>query len=252
MMKNILVLTLLVAIVSHLPAQKNVETLVFDDLGYFNKVSVGPMINLELIQGDRESAKIEYKRVEQENIIVKVTGKTLKVYLDKAKMLPERRKEWEGNHYRHINIYRGARITAYVTVRDLKRIEARGEERVYSAKPLIVEKLKIKAYGEANIYFSSLKADRLKVVMYGANDLEIREGIAKKQVIKGYGDTFVDNMDLLTDKTKVGILGESEINVNAKDYLRLSSLGETVLKYDGVPRVNRWFTIGENQMYRVR
>ena len=88
--------------------------------------------------------------------------------------------------------------------------------------------------------------------MYGANDLEIREGIAKKQVIKGYGDTFVDNMDLLTDKTKVGILGESEINVNAKDYLRLSSLGETVLKYDGVPRVNRWFTIGENQMYRVR
>ena len=240
------------SVTAHLSAQRKTETMSFDNIDYFNKISLGPMINLELVQGDREALEIDYRRVDQENIIVKVSGKTLKVYLDKAKMLPERRKEWRGNRKQYVDIYRGAQITAYVTLRDLKKIEVRGEERIYSAEPLIVEKLKIKAYGESDIRLASLKADRLKVVMYGSNDLEIEEGIAKKQVIKGIGDTYVDNMELLTDKTKVGILGESEIKVNAKDYLRLSSLGESVVRYNGVPRINRWFTIGENHMYRER
>ncbi len=251
-MKNSITFMLLMSVSIMLPAQTNMDTLTFDDLNYFNKILVGPMINLEFVQGDDERVRIVYRNVEEENINVKVSGKTLEVYLDDAKIVPKRKKEWRGRHHRRINVYRAARITAYVTVRDLKRLEIRGEEFVHCDKPLVVDKLKIKSYGEADINLVSLKADRLKVVMYGSNDLKIREGIAKKQVIKGYGDSYVDNRDLLTDKTKIGIMGESEIRVNARDYLRLSSLGETTLKYHGLPRVNRWFTIGENNIYRVR
>ena len=89
-------------------------------------------------------------------------------------------------------------------------------------------------------------------MLWGEHDLRIKEGIVKKQVIKGVGDNNIQNEDLITNVTKVGVLGETEIDVNAKDYLRLSSLGESVVKYSGLPRINRWFTIGENNMYRVR
>lgn len=223
-----------------------------EEVKYFNKITVGPMINLELIQGEGQEVDVSYKNVEPEDIHIKVVGKTLKIHLDRSKYLPKRRKEWRGSYYERVNIYERASITAKVTLRDLKRLESRGEERIYAEKPLIIDKLKVKVYGEYDIWFTSLKADRLKAVMYGTNNLRIKEGIVKKQVIKGIGDNVVKNADLMTDRTKVGIIGESHVRVNARDYLRFSSLGETTLEYSGLPRINRWFTIGENDMYHIR
>ncbi|TRX51402.1 DUF2807 domain-containing protein [Fulvivirga sp. M361] len=229
--------------------QKSIK---LEEVEYFNKISVGPMINLEFTQGETESVEVKYRNVEEDDINIKIVGKTLKVYLDKSKYLPQRRKEQTGSYYQRVNVYERASVTAVVTVRDLKKIESRGEERIYSEKGLITDKLKIKAYGESDIRLNSLKADRLKVVMYGTHNLKIKEGIVKRQVIKGIGDNVVKNTDLLTDRTKVGIIGESHVRINARDYLRLSSLGETTLEYSGLPRINRWFTIGENDMHQMR
>ncbi|MEM9391457.1 MAG: DUF2807 domain-containing protein [Bacteroidota bacterium] len=233
-------------------AQKSDQTLNINDIGYFNKVSIGPHVNLHFVQGDEEEVKIDYRRIDEEDIHVKRVGKTLKIYLEKSKNLPKKVKVYNGMYKEKVSIYAHARVTAYVTVRDLKKIVTKGEEFVYSDKPLVVDKLKIKSYGSSDIRLTSLKADRLKAVLWGEHDLRIKEGIVKKQVIKGIGDNNIQNEDLITNVTKVGVLGETEIDVNAKDYLRLSSLGESVVKYSGLPRINRWFTIGENNMYRVR
>lgn len=232
-------------------AQSNKQTLSIDDIRYFNKISVGPHVNLHFVQGDTEEVRIEYRRIEEEDIHVKVVGNTLKIYLDHSKVLPKRVKEWQGMYYERVSIYERSSVTAFVTVRELKKIISKGEEFIYSDEPLVVDKLKIKSYGSSDIRLTSLKADRLKAVLYGEHDLRIKEGLVKKQVIKGIGDNNIQNEDLITNVTKVGILGESEVDVFAKDYLRLSSLGATVVKYSGLPRINRWFTIGENDMYRV-
>ncbi|MEO1098682.1 MAG: DUF2807 domain-containing protein [Bacteroidota bacterium] len=233
-------------------AQKSDQTLNINDIGYFNKISVGPHVKLHFVQGDKEEVKIDYRRIDEEDIHVKLVGKTLKIHLEKSKTLPKKVKVYNGMYKEKVNVYARARVTAYVTVRDLKKIVSKGEEFVYSDKPLVVDKLKIKSYGSSDIRLTSLKADRLKAVLWGEHDLRIKEGIVKKQVIKGVGDNNIQNEDLITNVTKVGVLGETEIDVNAKDYLRLSSLGESVVKYSGLPRINRWFTIGENNMYRVR
>ncbi len=233
-------------------AQNNKQTLELDDLGYFNKISVGPHINLQFTQGDAEKVSIDYRRVDLEDIHVKVVGKTLKIYLHDSKILPKKVKVWQGTYNERVNVYGRANITAYVTVRELKKIETRGEEFIHCNTPLVVDKFKIKSYGSSDIRIASLKADRLKIALYGDHDLKIKEGIVKKQVIKGVGDNHVRNEDLMTRITKAGIMGESEIDVNAKDYLRLSSLGESTVKYSGKPRINRWFTIGENDLYHMR
>lgn len=233
-------------------AQREQQTLAVNDIGYFNKISVGPHVNLHFVQGDKEEVKIDYRRVDKEDIHVKLVGKTLKIYLEKSKTLPKKVKVYNGRYKEKVNVYDRANVTAYVTVRDLKKIESRGEEFIYSDKPLVLDKLKIRSYGSSEIRLASLKADRFKAVLWGDHDLRIKEGIVKKQVIKGIGDNNIQNEDLITHVTKVGVLGETEVDVNAKNYLRLSSLGESTVKYSGLPRINRWFTIGENNMYRVR
>ncbi|MEM9859526.1 MAG: DUF2807 domain-containing protein [Bacteroidota bacterium] len=232
--------------------QTNDNTLTINEIGYFNKISIGPHVNLHFVQGDEEEIKVDYRRIDEEDIHVKIVGKTLKIYLDKAKNLPKKVKVYNGKYKEKVSVYDRSRVTAYVTVRDLKKIQSKGEEFIYSDKPLVVDKLKIKSYGASEIRLASLKADRLKAVLWGDHDLRIKDGMVKKQVLKGIGDNNIQNEDLVTFVTKVGVLGDTEVDVNAKDYLRLSSLGESTVKYSGMPRVNRWFTIGDNNMYRVR
>ncbi|MEM7107095.1 MAG: DUF2807 domain-containing protein [Bacteroidota bacterium] len=251
-MKKLTILLLLNLAFNYSYAQISQHLLSVNDIGYFNKISVGPHVSLRLAQGDREEVNIDYRRIDEEDIHVKIVGNTLKIYLEKSKNLPKKVKVYNGRYKEKVNVYDRVRVTAYVTVRDLKKIESKGEEFIYSDKPLVLDKLKIKSYGSSDIRLSSLKADRLKVVLWGDHDLRIKEGIVKKQVIKGIGDNNIQNEDLITNVTKVGVLGETEVDVNARDYLRLSSLGEAVVKYSGLPRINRWFTIGENNMYRVR
>ncbi|MEM6523787.1 MAG: DUF2807 domain-containing protein [Bacteroidota bacterium] len=233
-------------------SQKGDHSLEINDIGYFNKISIGPHVNLHFIQGDEENVKIDYRRIDEEDIHVKLVGKTLKIYLDKSKNLPKKVKIYNGRYKEKVSVYDRSRVTAYVTVQDLKKIESKGEEYIYSDQPLVVDKLKIKSYGSSDIRLSSLKADRFKAVLWGDHNLRIKDGIVKKQVLKGIGDNDIQNEDLISNITKVGVLGDTQVDVNAKDYLRLSSLGESVVKYSGLPRINRWFTIGENNMYRVR
>ena len=145
-------------------AQIEKQTIDVKDIGYFNKISVGPHINLHFVQGDKEEVKVDYRRVDEQDIHVRIVGNTLKIYLERSKRIPKKVKVYNGMYNEKVNVYERASVTAYVTVRDLKKIVSKGEEFIYSDEPLIVDKLKIKSYGSSDIRLVSLKADRLKAV----------------------------------------------------------------------------------------
>ena len=81
-------LILVLCMGSTLLAQERTES-----LKYFNKLVVSPHIELILIKGDHEQVVWDFKNISEDKLNVELDGKTLHLYLDKAKITPKLQKK---------------------------------------------------------------------------------------------------------------------------------------------------------------
>ena len=66
----------------------------------FEKVIVSPHIEVILVEGNEESVKIENAKVSDDKINIEVEGKTLRLYLDGAKVITKsERRDGDRNYY---------------------------------------------------------------------------------------------------------------------------------------------------------
>jgi hypothetical protein len=213
------------------------------DLKDFDKIIVSPKINLVLVKGDEESIRIEYHGVRHpENIIIKQTGRKVHVYLDRAKIydIGVRRDNMMGRKER----YRAATITAYVTYKELRVIETRGEGNVTCDSPIEAKRLKVKAYGETDIRLSHVEAATVKARLYGANTLEIAEGDAGHVSYKVYGENQIDTRGLKAVTSSTTIYGEGKLMLFSTDEVRVNSFGDPSLIVSGSPVISKGIIIG--------
>ena len=232
---------------STLSAQERTES-----LKYFNKLVVSPHIELILIKGDQEQVVWDFKNISEDKLNVELDGKTLHLYLDKAKVTPKLRKNPKNGWNYKESIYRNARVKAYVTYRDLESLEVRGAEMVISKDPLVSERFRLKLYGEGNAYFSSIEAEQFKASLYGEFGLDIGGGHAPLQSYRCYGENLVRAVQFEGQDVSATIYGESDLNLNASRNMKVSSLGEGKVFYKGAAELHKGLMLGETSISRSK
>jgi hypothetical protein len=218
------------------------------DLKSFHRIVASPHINLVLQKGSTESIRLVYDRVSADKINIEVTNKTLKIYLDDARMT-EKTERVGYNQKR--GIYHDVNVTAYVTYRDIDHLEIRGNQELTCLDPLKAETFTLKAYGENEITLTHIKTDYFKTSLYGENDLRIKSGKADYQKYRLFGDNKIDTRELKSYSTIANIYGESNLKLTSEDELKISAFGDPQVMYKGNAQVSRRFVFGEAKIERV-
>jgi len=218
------------------------------DLKSFNKIVVSPKVNLILEKGDKESLRLTYSDVEAEKINIKVKGNTLSIYLDDARVTEKT--ERVSQHERR-GIYRDVSVTAYVTYVDLKSLEIRGDQELTCNGPIDTKKFKLKAYGENEIRFASLKTETFKTTMYGRNDLKIKAGETDYQKYRLFGENKIDTQALSSHDATTNIYGESKVKLTTQGELRVTSFGESEVTYSGNAQISRGLILGKTSIEKL-
>ena len=217
----------------------------------FEKVIISPHIEVTFVEGEEESVMINNAKVSMDKINVEVEGKTLRLYLDGARVVTKTEKinnnSWKGNH----SIYNGTQVTATVTYKKLNRLSVRGEEIVRLTSAMNQEDLKLTIYGESKIYFDDLTTNELTVAIYGESYLEFAAGSVDRQVYRAYGESEVNAYEVANKSTKITAYGESNFRLNVSDRLKVTCYGETSVNYAGSPEVERGIVIGEAEIRKI-
>ncbi|MFD1003512.1 GIN domain-containing protein [Ohtaekwangia kribbensis] len=217
------------------------------DLRSFNRVIASPRINVILEEGDHESIRLVYSNVSADKINIEVKGKTLRLYLDDARVTDKlERENWGKN-----SVYRNATITAYVTYRQLKHLEIRGAQELTCKSELKAKKFKLKAYGENEITLASINTEYLKTSFYGENELKIKGGTAEYQKYRLFGENKIDTQALKSFSTITNIYGESKIKLTTQDELRVNSFGESRVSYNGDAQVSKGLIFGRAHIDKI-
>jgi hypothetical protein len=213
------------------------------NLKHFTRVVASPRVNVVLIQGEHESIRIRYENLQPGSINAKVTGNTLRIYLNDARKI-EPTARAEHRHGSRESLYNGASVTAYVTYRDLERVEIRGNQALTCESLIDTEKFTLCAYGENEITLKSVKAEYFKAKMYGENRLRIASGRTTEQKYLLYGENKIDTERMRSDYSFTRIFGEGSIRINSSDEVLIDAFGEPRIYVDGGAVINRRFVIG--------
>jgi len=220
-------------------------------VAHFDKIIVSPHIQVSFVKGDIESVIIETTTVPNEKINVEVVGKTLRLYLDGAKMVTKSEKvdgdKWKGKR----SIYEGTIVTAIVTYKSLEELSLRGEETFVCESQLEGEKFRLKIYGESQVYLNNVVLGTLQTTIYGESYLELKEGTIERQKIIAYGETKINTLGVSSTSVKITAYGEGSYRVKVSDKLKVTAYGEATIAYEGDPEVDKGITIGEVTIRKI-
>lgn len=242
-MKNIvLAIALSLVVITSANAQE-----ITSHLKPFSRVIASPHINLVLTRGDQESIRLVYKGVDAERINIKQHGRTLHIYLDKAKYAEKKNKYG----YTTTSMYADAELTAYVTYCALEEIEIRGNQELSCLDPIRSSRFALRAYGENEITFASLNTEYFITRLYGENKLRVDDGKADFQKYSLYGNNTINTIALKSYSATANIFGESSLQLHTDDELKVSSFGEGEVIYAGNPHVNHRLVVGNARVSRL-
>ncbi len=236
-----LFILLLVGLVSSISCQaQDLE----NGVNSFNKITVSPGVNLILKKGDHESVKVIYNDIPKSKVNVVVNGNKLKIYLDDARVVEKQVRIFNKGNTQKQGIYHGASITAYVTYKELKGVEIRGEQEFRCDDEIKTKKFKLKAYGETEIRLAALDTKKFKVSLYGKNDVRIKAGVADDQVYRLFGDNKINTIGLKSATATTRIYGEGKVSIYASEEVRINSFGEPMINIEGTSIISKGIILG--------
>ncbi len=207
-----------------------------------------PRINVVLEKGTQESIRLVYDGVREEKINIAITGRTLRLYLDKARKV-ERMKPESKYHERRQSMYAGAKVTAYITYRKLDALEIRGDQELTCKDEIESEEFTLRAYGENDITLASLRTGFFKAKLYGNNSLYVGSGRTLEQKYLLYGENKIDSNGLRSDYIITSIFGEGSLTINSTEEVRIDAFGEPQIYVAGGAHINRRLVIGKASIF---
>ncbi|PCJ98753.1 MAG: adhesin [Flavobacteriaceae bacterium] len=245
-LKILVVLILAVLGVKNVQAQSKTS-----NVAHFNKVIVSPHIQVVFRQGDEESVHIETTNVSYDKINIEVHGKTLRLYLDDAKMVTKSEKVKNDKWKSKQSIYKGTQVSAVVTYKNLKELSLRGEETFVCESPITIEKFRLKIYGESQVYLNEVTLQTLHTTIYGKSYLEIKVGTITHQRFTAYGEGKINALGVDNTTTKITSYGEGNFRLNISETLKVTAYGEAIVAYEGNPAVHKGIVIGETIIRKI-
>jgi Putative auto-transporter adhesin, head GIN domain len=140
------------------------------------------------------------------------------------------------------------KLRAYVSFKDIKRLDASGACDVIVAGSLNVTTLSIQMSGACD-FTGKVKADVLKLNLSGASDAKI-SGTAGTAVIESSGASDVKGYDLVTDICKVKVSGASDVNITVNTELSASATGASDISYKGSALIKDIHSSGASSVSR--
>lgn len=235
--------TLLIAIftTSLASAQAKGET---QSLEHFDRIMASQFVKVVLQKGESESIRFDYYDIDPEMVNVKVRRKKLMIYLDDARLFEKRHKYYYMGQKHSVSRYGHRYVTAYVTYKDLRGIDIRGEKGVTCESPIVTNKFKLKVYGENDVSLASLQTEKFKASVFGANNVEINGGAVKHQVYRLFGENKINTQKLESNTAVSRLYGEGTLTLNAQDELKISAFGEPEIRLDGPAHINKNIILG--------
>jgi len=211
----------------------------------FDRIVASQYVQVVLEKGDQESIRLEYDGVSPEVVNVKVKRKKLHIYLDDAKLVGKQEKYYHNGQKYTRNRYNNVSVTAYITYKELRGLEIRGEEGMVCNGAINADKFKLKVYGENRIVLASLQTKKFKASIFGSNNIVIKSGTAGHQLYRLFGENKIDTQNLESNTTASRIYGEGRLTVNASDELKITAFGEPEIRLTGNGRVNKNLILGK-------
>ncbi|MEP2667611.1 MAG: DUF2807 domain-containing protein [Cyclobacteriaceae bacterium] len=213
-------------------------------LDAFDRIVASQYVSVILEKGEKESIRLVYSNVDPEVVNVKVRRKKLHIYLDDAMLVGKQDKYYyNGNKYTRSR-YHGSSITAYITYKELRGLEIRGEEELVCNGAINADKFKLKVYGESEVTLSSLQTNRFKASIFGTNKIEIKAGAAGHQLYRLFGENKIDTQNLSSNTAASRIYGEGRLTLNANDELKITAFGEPEIRLSGPAHINKNIILG--------
>lgn len=222
-MKKFSLLLILVMTVFVVYAQ-NEKNLVYDANAQvravkdFNAIEVSGAIDLFLSQGNEEAVAVSAGSGEAaDRIKTDVRNGVLHVY-------------FEGRGW-NWKLWNNNKMKAYITFKELHRVEASGACNLKTTETIKSTDLKIQLSG-ASDFSANLMVGDLKIGASGASNLKI-SGTADKTDIDVSGACDVKGYNLKTDYCKVDASGASTIRITVNKELNASASGGSSIYYKG-------------------
>ncbi len=188
--------------------------------GSFNGIDVSSGIDLYIRMGETEEVKIVADNDIIDKIITKVEGGVLKIYVKQNNWF-----NWSGNEKRK----------AYVTVKELKSIDASAGSDVKSENNLKGDDLKVSASSGSDLTLD-LFCKNLKVDTSSGSDAKL-SGKVKYLTASSSSGSDLDARNLESVICKVSVSSGSDATVNVSEELEASASSGGDIDYYGNPSV---------------
>jgi hypothetical protein len=236
-MKKVILFLVIVCFVFSTNAQNDIvvdaNASVRNVAGQFDAIKVSGGIDLYLSQSDNVAVAVSASSEDfKEGIKTVIEDGVLKIFY-KGEM------SWRK---------KDRKLRAYVSFKDLKKLEATGACDVLVTGTLNVASLAIQVSG-ASDFTGKIKADVLKLNLSGASDAKI-SGTAGTAVIESSGASDVKGYDLVTDICKVKVSGASDVFITVNTELSASASGASDIKFKGAALIKDIHTSGASSIAR--
>ncbi|MFT5673910.1 MAG: hypothetical protein ACI9JT_002565 [Polaribacter sp.] len=217
----------------------------------FDKVIISPHIQVTFKEGEKESIYIEDDEKHPGILNIKVKNKTLHLYLDGAKITSPTKIIKKNGYKQKVPIYKGTIVKAVVTYKKVTNFSLRGKQRFEFESPIEQEKLRLKIYGESQVYFNNITLNNFRVTIYGESYLELKNGKINGQKFTAYGGSKINTLAVENNSTKLTAYGDGSFRFNVEDRLKVTSYGDARVTYKGNAKLVRGIVIGNTEIVKM-
>jgi hypothetical protein len=186
----------------------------------FSAIKVSAGIDLYLTMGETESVKIVADDDIIDNIVTEVKDGTLRIYMKKGNWF-----NWGGNKTRK----------AYVSVKELNRLDASSGSDVKSENTLKGESLKVRASSGSDVDIDVIYKN-VSLDTSSGSDAKLRGKVKTFEAEASSGsDIKAQNLESKICKVRVSSGSDATVNVSDELYAKASSGGD--IRYYGNPQV---------------
>jgi hypothetical protein len=185
----------------------------------FNSISVSSAITLYISQGNENAVAISTDGSDNSKIKTEVKNGVLHIFPENGYW---NKWSWSGDR----------KVKAYVTVKDLKRLEASGACKVIIADKINLSDLRVEITGASSLK-GELAAERIKLEISGASNATLTGTVANLEVEVTGASTF-RGADLLVTICSAEASGASSMRLNVtKEFTRAEASGASSIHYKG-------------------
>ena len=143
-----------------------------------------------------------------------------------------------------------ARLTVYVTCRQLDAIKSSGSGNLTCRAPLTGTRVEVANSGSGNLTLAALEAETVTVSNAGSGNMTLA-GRVGRQELRVSGSGNVGAFGLVCTDAEVVISGSSNVDLNVTGALSARISGSGNVRYRGNPRLEELRTSGSGEVKRV-